>query len=129
MRYNPPSPESTEIRKLLIQKWHIDERPAMFGDLEVEFTDQNQVIRTYYYRLAPNAVTSYSYQVTEDGQLKATPKIDLKLVKITKDELVLSWDGTVAHYKRGWYWWEIALAIVGVLLLIAIIAIVKERTD
>jgi hypothetical protein len=84
------------------------------------------VVRTYYRRLIPDEVTTHPYEVTEDGQLKSSPRTNLKLLKLTNDELILSWDGTVAHYKRGWSWWAIGLAAVGAVLVAIVVSALKR---
>src|SRR5436309_15466401 len=66
-----PSPSTSlapQIRKLLVRKWNIIQQPTMYGDLQVEFTDYGQVIRTYYRTFIPDEVTTHPYEVTEDGQ-------------------------------------------------------------
>ena len=121
--------KAREVNSLLVRKWNIADSPTLFGDTHVEFTNQGQVIRTYYRRIIGDEVTHYRYQITDDGQLYSDPSINLKLVKLTSSELVLSWNGTVAHYKRGWYWWEIVLAVLGVIVVVIVCAIVKLAID
>lgn len=108
------------IQNLLVKKWNAAETVHLFGDVRVVFTPFGQVVRTYYTQLLGETVTTHPYQVAEDGTLSSDATTNLKLVHVSNDELVLSWNGTVAQYKRAWYWWEIALMVVGGILLLGI---------
>jgi hypothetical protein len=125
-----PNPETASrasaIKKLIVKKWTVANSPSVYGDTVVEFTEHGQLIRTYYRIIVGNEVTHFPYQITPDGEIKTEPLLNLKLVNLTGDELVLSWNGTVVHYKRGWYWWEIALMVCGGVLFVIICAVIKQ---
>lgn len=122
----PPAPRGAEIQNLLVKKWNAAETPQLFGDVRVAFTPYGQVVRTYYRQLIGETVTTHPYQVAADGTLSSDAATNLRLVHVSNDELVLSWDGAVVQYKRAWYWWEIALAVAGGVLLLAIIAVAQQ---
>ncbi len=125
----PTPPKNTfrdKMRKLLTRTWYARQNPQIHGDISVEFTENGQVIRNHYTVLVGNTSSNNWYKITEDGQLQSDPKVNLKLVKLTDNELILSWNGAVTHYKRGWYWWEIGLVVGGVALFILFVIVVSK---
>ncbi len=118
-----PPPQSALIQNLLVKKWYAVESPTLFGDTQAEFTPYGKVVRTYYRQLVGNSVTSHPYQIAADGTLSSDAATNLQLVHVSNDELVLSWNGTVVRYKRGWHWWEITLLSVGGVLLLVILGV------
>jgi hypothetical protein len=124
-----PSTRAAEMKALLVKKWYIVEKPKAYGDLEVEFTEFGKVVRTYKRLIISDAVETYNYQITPEGELKSDAP-NLQLVKLTKDELTLNWgNNEVASYKRGWYWWEIALIVGAIVLFIIICVGLKAAFD
>jgi len=130
-----PNPRVTAMKELLVKKWHIKKDPTGWGDMEVEFTDYGKVVRTYKRLVVSDAIETYSYEITPEGEIRSSDKPDLKLVKLTKDELTLDWGKNqlgnleIAEYKRGWYWWEIALIVGGIVLFIIICVVIKAAAD
>jgi hypothetical protein len=123
------SGKAAEVKKLLVETtWQVAEKPTVYGDTKVEFTSGGQVIRTYYRKLLGDEVTTHSYEVTPSGDLESEGKTNLELISLTKDQLVLSWDGTIVHYKRGWYWWEAGLAGAAAFVFLLIVACVKASS-
>ncbi len=119
---------AADIQQLLVKKWSVpfNEKPLFYGDLNVEFTDRGQVIRTYLRKLIPNEVTSHPYEILDNLEIKS--EIDLRLLKLTNNELILSWEGSIVHYKRDMYWWEVILSILGTVLCLIILRVVFLRT-
>lgn len=119
---------AADIQQLLAKKWSVPfyNKPSLYGDLNVEFTDRGQVIRTYFRSLIPDEVTSHPYEVSDNGQLKSD--MDLRLLKISNDELILSWEGSITRYKREMYWWEVTLTILGTVLGLMILKILVSRS-
>jgi hypothetical protein len=130
-----PGPRAAAMKEMLVKKWHVKKDPTGWGDMEVEFTDYGKAVRTYKRMVVSDAVESFSYEITPEGELVSKDLPNLRLVKLTKDELTLNWgknqfgNEEIAEYKRPWYWWEIALIVGGIVLFVIICIAIKAAAD
>lgn len=98
-----PKERAEAISRLLLRKWHIKEKPLVFGDMDVEFRNDGTGIRHYSLAFVPDKVTHFNYTVTPEGELHSSdPDVTLKLALVSDDRLCISWNGrSVVEYNRG----------------------------
>jgi hypothetical protein len=115
--------------KLLVGKWNVIETATIYGDKEVEFTPNGQLIRTTNLIAYGNITSSYPYTIDDDGEIRTDSSLGLRLITVSADELKLAWGGlggeTIVGYRHPWPQWMIWLAGAGLIGLCILGAIMK----
>ena len=120
-----PAKNVSPVAMMIIGKWNVVKNSTVYGEKSVEFTANGQMIRTTSAIIRGDNSTNYKYSVNESGDL-IVPEggADLKLIKLTDDELTLSWSGSLSSYTRPWPDWLRAVAIGGAVFLCIVVSLV-----